>query len=266
MWNTVVSRGRWSAFALALALPGCTAISDCKYEVDQKIRTYQAWHEFDGCNEECFSIDYRCGWKAGYYDVITGGTGCPPVFAPKRYWHPPVLFEHDPTRRNEWYCGFQDGAACAKCTPDHHYLQTFLPGPACCPGGIPTVPAEPNEFPVEHFESAPPTDPMIESSPDAAAAPSTEAGPAADQPQQTPGAAAPGAADSGMPQGLKPGESDYDKDPGQKPAGEPTTKKALPANVISSGQVVSEADQKTRIPSLLDQLVMNAALEAGEEN
>lgn len=126
MLNKVVHRGSWRSFALFLSLSGCTALSDCKYEVGQKIRTGQAWHEFDGCNDQCFTCDYRDGWKKGYYDVLTGGDGRPPVVPPKKYWKPPVFAEHDPSRQNDWYTGYQDGASCAKAQPDFHYVPTFM--------------------------------------------------------------------------------------------------------------------------------------------
>lgn len=126
MLNKVVRRGGWRSFALFLTLSGCTSLSDCKYEMGQKIRTGQAWHEFDGCNEQCFTCDYRDGWKQGYYDVLTGGDGRPPVVPPKKYWKPPVFTEHDPSRQNDWYTGYQDGASCAKTQPDFHYVPTFM--------------------------------------------------------------------------------------------------------------------------------------------
>jgi hypothetical protein len=126
MRNKVVHRGSWRSFALFLSLSGCTALSDCKYEVGQKIRTSQAWHEFDGCNQQCFTCDYRDGWKKGYYDVLTGGDGRPPVVPPKKYWKPPVFTQHNPSRQDDWYTGYQDGAACAKSQPDFHYVPTFM--------------------------------------------------------------------------------------------------------------------------------------------
>lgn len=126
MLNKVVRRGRWRSFALFLSLSGCTSLSDCKYEMGQKIRTGQAWHEFDGCNDQCFTLDYRDGWKQGYYDVLTGGDGRPPIVPPKKYWKPPVFTEHDPSRQNDWFIGYQDGASCAKSQPDFHYVPTFM--------------------------------------------------------------------------------------------------------------------------------------------
>ena len=102
MWNMVGFRKSCNAVALFSLLSGCTTLTDCKYELGQKVRTKQAWHEFDGCNDRCFTLDYSCGWKQGYYDVLTGGDGRPPVVPPKKYWKPPVFTEHDPSRVNDW--------------------------------------------------------------------------------------------------------------------------------------------------------------------
>jgi hypothetical protein len=159
MRNMAVRAPLWKVVALLLLVPGCTCISDCKYELDQKIRTANAWSTFDSGG--CVSCDYKSGWKAGYYDVITGGTGCPPVIAPKKYWKPPVFCEHDPSKRNDWYCGFQDGAACAKCEPELHYLETFLPCQHAVPVSHYQHAAPPQQFPIQHL--APdmvPTEPM----------------------------------------------------------------------------------------------------------
>ena len=128
MGNRMVSRFAPVLILTTVSITGCTSLCDAKYEMTQKIRTCKAWYEYD---TECLVTgDYKHGWKAGYYDVITGGTGCPPVVAPSKYWTPPVFSQYDPSRRDDWYRGFQDGAACAKCEPELHYLQTFMP-PRC---------------------------------------------------------------------------------------------------------------------------------------
>jgi hypothetical protein len=188
MRNMAVCAPLWKVVALLLLVPGCTGISDCKYELDQKIRTANAWCAFDSGG--CVTCDYKSGWKAGYYDVITGGTGCPPVVAPKKYWKPPVFFEHDPSRRNDWYIGFQDGAACAKCEPDHHYLAAFLPcqptGPVIHHHHTPAVP--PQQFPIEHLTpDTVPNEPMpLQTTEPAPMSPETEFKPK-ETPQPTPG-------------------------------------------------------------------------------
>ncbi|MBL8812330.1 MAG: hypothetical protein JNM43_19355 [Planctomycetaceae bacterium] len=146
MGNRMVSRFAPVLILTTVSITGCTSLCDAKYEMTQKIRTCKAWYE---CDTDCLVTgDYKHGWKAGYYDVITGGTGCPPVVAPSKYWTPPLFTQYDPSRRDDWYRGFQDGAACAKCEPELHYLQTFMPPrcqtqPASFHREVPEVPAVP---------------------------------------------------------------------------------------------------------------------------
>ena len=114
------------------SLAGCASLNDLCYETKQKKRACDAWQCYaaENCSTK-FSKDYKLGYKAGYYDVLTGGSGCPPVIAPKCYWDPGNVLKYCDERRNEWYRGWQDGAAHAKGQPDTHYLKTFLP--PCCP-------------------------------------------------------------------------------------------------------------------------------------
>jgi len=265
MWNTVVSKSRLSAFALLLS--GCTALSDCKYEVGQKIRTHQAWGEFDGCQSRCFTIDYSSGWKAGFYDVATGGTGCPPVFAPKKYWKPPVSCDYDPCRRDEWYAGFQDGAAYAKCQPDHHYLQAYLPPQNCCPVqsvSCPEVLDEPIDFPMEHIRGddeylAPPMDdPQLNAPVEKHPAPAD----AAALPQSPPVATDPQPSEQAVEKpSVPPSSSDaYEKDP--EPA---TSENTSAANSTLQQRLVQQYQEQLRRQanagreSMLKRLVLNAA-------
>ena len=115
------------------SLAGCASIEDCKYETGQKLR---AWHAFEEYKHTCgspLSIDYACGWKSGYYDVATGGNGCPPLTAPQRYWKPSQILARCDQDRKQWYIGFQDGAAYASRMPDTHYLKLWMP--PCQPCG-----------------------------------------------------------------------------------------------------------------------------------
>jgi hypothetical protein len=259
MWNTVVSHGRWGALALSLSLSGCTALCDAKYELGQKIRTSQAWHEFDGCNEQCFTCDYRSGWKAGFYDVATGGDGRPPVIAPHKYWKPPVFVEHDPSRQDDWYRGFQDGACCAKSQPDFHYLKTFLPE-TCEPEHFPLhgiVPDTPSYMELQ--ESAPFGE---ESGTQPEPSPGDQpAGPASNgQAPATNGA--PGAPGSNGKTGQ-----DYEKDPdptspekAELEAPEPSTTMEMRFRALNaSGPSVMLVSSETSSESLLDRLVQNAS-------
>lgn len=244
MLNKVVHRGRWRAFALFLSLSGCTAMSDCKYEMGQKIRTSQAWHEFDGCNDQCFTCDYRDGWKKGYYDVLTGGDGRPPVVPPKKYWKPPVFTEHDPSRQNDWYTGYQDGVSCAKAQPDFHYVPTFM-APTMHPAyyGHETVEVLGSDVHVispQPQELLPadigmPTSPMVEPAPGTDAATNPTPDPAA-KPESAPAA---------------PKSEEYEKDP------EPTSTRHEAAESSATQRLV--AGYRAPSTTYLDQLVRNAA-------
>ncbi len=244
MLNRVVLRGRWRSFALFLSLSGCTALSDCKYEMGQKIRTGQAWHEFDGCNEQCFTSDYRDGWKQGYYDVLTGGDGRPPVVPPKKYWKPPVFTEHDPSRQNHWFTGYQDGASCAKTQPDFHYLPTFM-APSMHPAfyGHETVEVH---APVDHGVISEPHGPMPESI-DNEAAPSVESAPGT-APMPNP-AVDPSTNPETAPPAPKP--DDYEKDP------EPSSTSRDSEQPSATQQLV--ASYRRPSTTYLDQLVRNAS-------
>jgi hypothetical protein len=126
---------RWSTTVLcAASLAGCTGLVDSHYEHTQKLRTELAYLKFWWTCEEGCSADYKKGWKAGYLDVITGGDGQPPMFAPHCYWKPSQILKHGDKNRQEWYTGFQDGAMMASLQPDTHYLKVWNP-PACPPGG-----------------------------------------------------------------------------------------------------------------------------------
>ncbi len=244
MWNRAVFQGRWRAFAMFLSLSGCTALSDCKYELGQKIRSGQAWHEFDGCNEQCFTGDYRDGWKRGYYEVLTGGDGRPPVVPPKKYWRPPVFAEHDPSRQNDWYTGYQDGASCAKCQPDHHYVPTFLPDSCPTPQfASHSVPAAPEFFPLEHVQSGSRSEGSITPSPEPETPPdgagSTREGKSEVEPP--------------VEKAPKSRAETYEKDP------EPSSTSTKPVHKTST--IVTVASVEPVPGSLLRQLVLNAAQE-----
>ncbi|WP_437185555.1 hypothetical protein SH668x_002666 [Planctomicrobium sp. SH668] len=120
------------ALSALITTAGCAGLVDKHYEHTQKLRTEVAylnfwWHCDDACGE-----DYKCGWKAGYLDVTTGGNGTPPMFAPPHYWKPSNAYANKEQKRLDWYQGFQDGAMLASLQPDTHYLKVWNP-PAATP-------------------------------------------------------------------------------------------------------------------------------------
>lgn len=128
---------------LVIPMVGCANLHDVRYELSQKSRTLSAWRSFPDCakDNQNYPKDYERGWKDGFYDVTTGGTGCPPVVAPRCYWEPSQILDHCDNRRNAYYSGFQDGAAHASQFPDTHHLRPWgscdCPLPTCqvCPEG-----------------------------------------------------------------------------------------------------------------------------------
>jgi hypothetical protein len=138
---------RVRAFALALtvagtALPmGCTPLKSAHYRHVQVNRSYEAWCDYEACQDCVFNADFKDGWLVGYYDVITGGTGVPPVVAPKRYWRVGEIVDNGDCGRMEWYRGFQVGVGCAVGAPDAHKLKLWMPACAttACPQACPTV-------------------------------------------------------------------------------------------------------------------------------
>ena len=128
---------RWMLTALMLMpLLGCASFTDYKYEHTQRSRARSAWRDHgSNCKPNCYGKDYERGWKDGFYDVATGGKGCPPVVAPVSYWKPSQILEDHDRARNTYYSGFQDGVACALRYPQTHFLKLWTscecPGPMC---------------------------------------------------------------------------------------------------------------------------------------
>ncbi len=116
-----------------VSLSGCASLHDCKYEATQKFRTQKAWVNYKLMCPGSYSGAYAHGWKAGYYDVLTGNDGCPPMFAPERYSAPGKILNDCDQPRNDWYTGFQCGAACAQNMPDTHYMKPWNPAVTAIP-------------------------------------------------------------------------------------------------------------------------------------
>jgi hypothetical protein len=57
--------------------------------------------------------DYWLGWRAGYYEIASGGQGLPPPVPPQRYWDVTGAPETRQTKIDEWYRGFAEGVSAA---------------------------------------------------------------------------------------------------------------------------------------------------------
>jgi len=144
--------------AMLVMTTGCASLADSHYEHTQKLRTQIACLKHVWRTEQDCGRDYRSGWKAGYYDVTTGGEGTPPLFAPHDYWSPFQVAKYGDQKRAQWYAGFQAGAAQAAQEPDTHYLKLWAPS-AVCPSPIYYPSA--TELPLQTPPPAPPVDPGL---------------------------------------------------------------------------------------------------------
>ena len=109
---------------LLFSLTGCATLSDHRYEQTQWRRARTAYRQAETGSSR-YPSDYKKGWIDGFYEVSTGGSSCPPAFAPSKYWRPKQILDDCDNRRNEYYSGWQDGAACASQYPETHYLKLF---------------------------------------------------------------------------------------------------------------------------------------------
>ena len=47
----------------------------------------KAWSNYRSCQRDIpYLEDFGRGYRAGYIDVASGGDGCTPIMAPRRYW------------------------------------------------------------------------------------------------------------------------------------------------------------------------------------
>jgi len=147
---------KWLSLMVFAPLAGCATFQDVHYEHSQKLRTECAYWHYKWTCEGSIGADYSKGWKAGYLDVLTGGTGQPPLIPPRCYWSPSQVTKHGDEKRHEWYLGFQDGAMMASLEPDTHYIKTWTP-----PATVHTGQYEYSE-PSVHLPASPPQVPPSE--------------------------------------------------------------------------------------------------------
>lgn len=78
-----------------------------------------------GCN-----ADYREGWTEGYYQVLGGRSGEPPVVPASHYWEPESRHANNLHRVGDWRRGFIDGASAAHQCGQHGYATVPAAAPA----------------------------------------------------------------------------------------------------------------------------------------
>ena len=106
-------------FAMTSVLTGCSALQDCVIETEMDTRnsilTQKAWLEWSWVYDDLeFPYHFAKGFKAGYRDVLEGGSGCQPTLPPRCYWKPCFQTPVGRCQVHAWFDGFSHGALGAK--------------------------------------------------------------------------------------------------------------------------------------------------------
>ncbi len=112
-------RGFWITVCLFGCFSGCYGIRDGIDESSLKLRNtmraHGAWWRsrsaYDGI--ECRG-DFGSGFRDGYYDVLSGGSGQAPTLPPRKYWDVRHHNEEGHLKTLAWFNGFAHGALAAE--------------------------------------------------------------------------------------------------------------------------------------------------------
>lgn len=101
--------------AIALGASGCAEFQELKIDNRNRYLAKEAWGSLQE-TYECmnFEKDFGRGFRQGYYDVASGGDGCPPVLPPRRYWSVRYMNMDGRARTEAWFSGFRYGALVAE--------------------------------------------------------------------------------------------------------------------------------------------------------
>lgn len=123
---------------------------NCATEVARdRLLAREALEHFEGEHAGVpYSRDFRCGFKDGYADYLfAGGTGNPPPVPPRCYWNACYQTPEGHQAIEDWFAGFQAGAAAAKASGKRELVtvpaSTALP-PSDPPPQLPPPPPPPS--------------------------------------------------------------------------------------------------------------------------
>lgn len=109
-------RARTMVLALiAGALAGCGSLNEYKIDSRNHRLARRAWN----CMKHVYAdvdypYDFGLGFQEGYFDVASGGNGCPPLLPPKRYWTANLANPLGHRRTHAWFEGYKYGALVAE--------------------------------------------------------------------------------------------------------------------------------------------------------
>lgn len=91
-------------------------VTDCREHIRNHKLADVAWREVEGAEPGLnYSADYARGFKRGFEDFLyLGGDGHPPGFPPSRYWKYRFETAEGQLAADDWFAGFQRGAAVAQ--------------------------------------------------------------------------------------------------------------------------------------------------------
>lgn len=107
------------ALSMAIGLSGCASISDsvieCEMGIRNRVLAQKAWGHWSWVYD-CLDhpTHFACGFKAGYRDILSGGSGCQPTLPPQCYWKPQFQCPEGQCKIHSWFDGFSHGALAAK--------------------------------------------------------------------------------------------------------------------------------------------------------
>lgn len=104
---------------LLVSISGCSSMFDsvinCEMAIRNKVLSQKAWGHWSWCYENLdHPYHFARGFKAGYSDVLNGGSGCQPTLPPQLYWKPTYQSPEGRGKTNSWFDGFSHGALAAQ--------------------------------------------------------------------------------------------------------------------------------------------------------
>lgn len=105
--------------AFGIGLSGCASMTDsvvsCEMGIRNRVLAQKAWGHWSWCYDEIdHPFDFATGFKAGYRDILQGGSGCQPTLPPRCYWKPQHQTPVGRSKTHAWFDGFSHGALAAK--------------------------------------------------------------------------------------------------------------------------------------------------------
>lgn len=109
---------RLTVVLCSLLASGCAILpvgQDARYQYVNRKRASCAWKEcFTREKRRCLSIDFECGFKAGFYDTATGKDCRLPPVAPSKYWAAKYQCCEGQVAVQDWFRGYQSGIMVAQ--------------------------------------------------------------------------------------------------------------------------------------------------------